>query len=260
MNPTRLLVLLPAWFVFAATPAFAQTSPASNPQFNSWITSTSRSYARVWQDAAARTSNTTSITWPTAGTNNGGQTRPAYTDIARVLYSDTYVYVYTTGLPSWTMGPWPTNFPNWPADRNGLHRFPRTPTIPTVKSNTMGPGVDINAVAVNGLGLFNCLDAQSYSATSRTVGFNGDRIWQRTAPAGEADTMDRNNAHQQNTGTYHSHHNPLGIRQLLGDHVILDPATGKYRESTAAVTAHSPLLAWGRAGKGRSGWKGSGCG
>ena len=222
----------------------AQSAAASDPRVNSWITSTSRSYARVWQNTAAKTSNITSTTWPTAGTTNGGQAKPAYTDISRVLYSDNYVYVYTTGLPSWTMGPWPTNFPNWPSDRNGLHRFPRTPSIPTTKTATQGPGLDAVAVALNGLALFNCLDAQSYSATLRNVNFNGDRIWQRTAPAGEGDTMDRNNAHQQNTGTYHSHHNPLGIRQLLGDHVTLNSVTGAYAESTAAVTTHSPIIAW----------------
>ncbi len=241
----RLLVLVAMVLAISAVAAYAaDATPSSDPQLNSWVTSTSRSYARVWQTTAAKTANATSTTWPTAGTTNGGQTKPAYTDIARVLYSTNYVYVYTTGLPSWTMGPWPTNFPNWPSDRNGLHRFPRTPSIPTTKTGTQGQGIDADAIGVNGVALFNCLDGQSYSATTRTVNFNGDRIWQRTAPAGEGDTMDRNNAHQQNTGTYHSHHNPLGLRFLLGDHVTYNSTTGTYAEATTPVTSHSPILAW----------------
>lgn len=234
-------------FILLALAIFAGGSlraQSADPQLTSWITSTSRTYARVWQSAAAKSSNTTSTTWPTSGTTNGGQTKVTYTDVQRVVYSNDYVYIYTSGLPSWTMGPWSTGFPNWPSNRNGLSRFPRVPSIPTTKSNVQGPSVPVAATTVNGMSFFNCLDGQSYSVTTGQVSFNGDRIWQRTAVAGEASTMDRNNAHQENTGNYHSHHNPLGMRYLLGDHVTLDSATGTYSESTSAVTAHSPILAW----------------
>ncbi len=239
LKPThRLCALI---FLFAAALGRAQSS---DPQLNSWITATSRSYARVWQSAAAKTSNTTSLTWPTSGTTNGGQTKVTYTDVQRIVSSTDYVYIYTSGLPSWTMGPWATGFPNWPSNRNGLSRFPRTPSIPTTKTNVQGQSIPIAATTVNGMAFYNCLDGQSYSATSGQVTFNGDRVWQRTAVAGEADTMDRNNAHQENTGNYHSHHNPLGLRYLLGDHVTLDTTAGTYAEATSAVTAHSPILAW----------------
>jgi len=231
-------------FGLAITGGALARAQSSDPQLNSWVTSTSRSYARVWQSAAAKSSNSTSLTWPTSGTTNGGQTKPAYTDIARVLYSTSYVYIYTTGLPSWTMGPWSVGFPNWPSDRNGLSRFPRAPSIPATKTNVQGPSIPVAATTVNGMAFFNCLDGQSYSATTGQVTFNGDRVWQRTAVAGEASTMDMNNAHQENTGTYHSHHNPIGLRYLLGDHVTYNASTGTYSEATNAVTTHSPILAW----------------
>ena len=73
------LILRLCFSVFVAVAALFSTAHAqsSDPQLNTWITSTSRSYARVWQSAAAKTANTTSTTWPTGGTRNGGQTTPS---------------------------------------------------------------------------------------------------------------------------------------------------------------------------------------
>lgn len=50
-------------------------------------------------------------------------------------------------------------------------------------------------------------------------------------------------AHQAGNN-YHYHAQPIGLRYQLGDHVDYNAATNRYSESSAAVTSHSPILAW----------------
>jgi hypothetical protein len=79
-------------------------------------------------------------------------------------------------------------------------------------------------------------------------GVTGDGIWNRDAYVNEALTFDPALAHQQNTGIYHYHANPIATRHLLGDHVDFNTATKQYSESATAVTKHSPIVGWARDG------------
>lgn len=112
-------------------------------------------------------------TWPTnapAGTQiSGGVSTATNSDVQRVRYSDSTVYVNANGLGSYTMGPWfdPTMtggiFLNFPANQSYQFQFPRTPTVATTKSSSaMGP----QGMWVNGVTIFNFLDGGSYSNTS----------------------------------------------------------------------------------------------
>jgi hypothetical protein len=225
----------------AAIPAFAD-----DPQLSSWQTANSRRYARVYQGTAS----SPVATWPSGVTGQifGGQASPAYSDIQRVSYSSSYVYVNATGLASYTMGPWFQNaaktalFQNWPADAGLQMRFPRVPTPATTHKTSGGGPI---ALATNGVVFFNGLDAFSYSHTSGIdlMGPQGDGIWNRDALLNESVTFDPTLAHQQNTGQYHYHVNPIGLRYQLGDHVTYTAATGVYAEASNAVT-HSPILGW----------------
>ena len=72
----------------------------------------------------------------------------------------------------------------------------------------------------------------------------GTGYWNRDAYVNEGVSFDAAYAHQQNTGTYHYHADPIALRYLLGDHVDYDPSTKTYSEDTNAPTQHSPILAW----------------
>ena len=90
--------------------------------------------------------------------------------------------------------------------------------------------------------MFDALDGFVWTGTGESSPGNGQ--WHRSAYANEIITMDPSNTHQQNTGTYHNHANPIALRYLLGDNVDFNPVTKLYSESTNAPTKHSPLLGW----------------
>jgi hypothetical protein len=235
--------LIAGLFLLAATTASAA---ASDPRLASWQTLNSRRYARIYQGS----STTPVTTWPTGitGPVNGGQATPAYSDIQRVSYSAGYVYVNATGLASYTMGPWYLDaaktmlFPNWPADLGLLMRFPRSPALATTHTTS---GYGPIALAVNGVVFYNGNDADSYSPATGTdvMASQGGGIWNRDALLSEGMTFDPALAHQQNTGQYHYHVNPIGLRYQLGDHVTFTASTGTYAEA-ATPLSHSPILGW----------------
>lgn len=234
-------------FVALAAPLAAQST---DPRLTSWLTEASGSYARVYQTNADKSAGTTSTTWPRAGLLNrgtGSVSTATYTDVQRVAYSANYVYVQTTGLASYTMGPWydvdgTTLFGMWPKNRAAIHQIPRNPAIPTTKSLTRGVG----GVLVNGVFLWNNGDAQSYSTSTGTVSFNGQGIWNRLAGPTEGPTFDAANAHQPQDGQYHNHINPRALRYQLGDAVTFDATTQTYSEATP--TKHSPIIGWANDG------------
>ncbi len=84
------------------------------------------------------------------------QSSPTYADVHQVDFSDSWAYVHTTGLASYTMGPWYLNaaktnlFPNFPANTATTYRLPRVPTIPATKTLTPNgvTGRMVNGVSV----------------------------------------------------------------------------------------------------------------
>ena len=225
--------------------AAARAQNVSDPHITTWLTAKSGQYARVYETAAKKSSGTTATTWPSSGLTNsgGGQATLAYADIQRVAYSSTYVYIQTTGFPSYTMGNWVNPqggvFMFWPANRAAIHRIPRNPSIPTTKTKANGVG----GVWLNGVYLWENGDAQSYITSSATVAFNGDGIWNRLAGVAEAFNFDPANGHQPSSGAYHTHINPIGLRYQLGDNVTYNSSTKAYSEG-GTPTKHSPILGW----------------
>src|ERR1043166_10098522 len=49
-------------------------------------------------------------------------------NVQQVRYSATNVYVNASGIPSYTIGPWPGD-PNVPANQQFVMRFPRSPGV-----------------------------------------------------------------------------------------------------------------------------------
>jgi hypothetical protein len=116
-------------------------------------------YARVREYDATKTSLSSAVTepvatWPSndfvaqlksdrlvddveiANKWNAGQSQPVYADIHEVAYSEDWVYVRGSGLPSYEIGPCYERdtdeiIGNWPENEAFIYRFPRHPTEET---------------------------------------------------------------------------------------------------------------------------------
>ena len=127
---------------------------AADPRTNSWFTTYSGKYARVFTNAASLAAGNAVSNW-----SNGTQTQssPAYCGVQEVYSSSNWVYFRTTGLASHTMGNWSAGFPNLPANQKVLYRIPRTNsiTIPATKSQT---GLGAIGYFVDGVAMFDSRD------------------------------------------------------------------------------------------------------
>ena len=212
-----------------------------DPRTNSWFTTYSGQYARIYTNDAMKTAGATLTTW-----SNGSETQsaPAYCGVQEVDSSSNWVYVFSTGLAGYNMGPWQNGaFPNLPVNQKLLYRFPRTTNgVPTTKTLT---GVGQIGIFVDGVEMFNSWDANYWNGTTDTPSMGGSGgYWNRDAYVNEGATFDPGNAHQQQSGTYHYHASPIALRCQLGDHVDFNGSTRTYSESTNTATKHSPILGW----------------
>ncbi|MGA9777670.1 MAG: YHYH protein [Limisphaerales bacterium] len=224
--------------------ALAAAARASDPRTNSWFTTCSGQYARLYTNSAMQAAGTTLTTW-----SNGSQTQalPAYCGVQEVYSSSNWIYVRSTGLASYNMGPWYLNaqhtqmFSNLPLNQKSLFRFPRTSSVPASKSISGGGQIGI---FVDGVAMFNSWDGYYWNGSADVQTGPDNGYWNRDAYVNEGVTFDAGYAHQQQSGVYHYHADPIGLRYELGDHVDYNPATKTYSEDTNTPTEHSPILAW----------------
>ena len=222
--------------------ALAVSARAYDPRTNSWFTTHAGQYARIYTNDISRTNGYSLTTW----TNSTAQALPAYCGVQEIYSSSNWVYIRSTGLGSFVMGPWYLNaqrtqlFPNWPVNQKALYQIPRAPTVPSTKTATGGGPI---GYFVDGAAMFNSWDAYTWSTVSNTDAQNITGYWNRDAYVNEGVSFDPNNAHQAN-GQYHYHANPPALRYQLGDHVDFNPVTKIYNESTNTPAKHSPILAW----------------
>ncbi|MFN0157710.1 MAG: YHYH protein, partial [Bacteroidota bacterium] len=117
-------------------------------------------------------------------------------DVQQVRYSANYVYVNSTGIPAYAIGPWPGN-PNIPVNQNFVFKIARTPAVNGgTKTNTP---LGVIGVWKDGVAVFNALDAFSY---------NNQNIWHRIAVIAEAPSFDACLCHPAPGGVLHHHQNP----------------------------------------------------
>jgi len=134
-------------------------------------------------------------------------------DVQLVRYSANYVYVSSTGIPAYTIGPWPGN-PNTPTNQSFVFKIARAPVVnPGAKTST---ALGVIAVWKNGVAVFNALDGFSY---------NNQNIWHRNAVVAEAPSFDACLGHPAPFGAYHHHQNPRCLH-------------------TADSIQHSPILGY----------------
>jgi hypothetical protein len=207
---------------------------------DSWLTTYSGRYARIYVTDADKNSGTSVTTW-SRGTLS--QSVPAYSGISEVSFSTNWVYIRSSGLGSHVMGPWYLNaahtmaFPNLPINSKSLYRIPRAPATNGTHTLT---GLGAIGYFVDGVAMFDSRDAFYWNGSTEV---NGSGSWNRDAYVNESVTFDPAYAHQPGSGQYHYHANPPALRYLLGDHVDFSVATKGYSESTNAVVKHSPSSA-----------------
>ncbi len=117
-------------------------------------------------------------------------------NVQTVQYSATQVYVSSTCIPGYSIGPWNSN-PNTPSNQNFVHKFTRSPQQNTGTATVVGLGSI--GVWSNGVSIFNAKDGMSY---------NNAGVWNRNALYYEGISFDNCLGHPAPGGEYHHHVNP----------------------------------------------------
>ena len=220
---------------------FTIAARADDPRTNSWFTTCSSKYARIYTSDVNKTNGTAATTWSTGSTI---QASPVYCGVQEVYSSSNWVYIRSSGLGSHVMGPWYLNaahtqaFPNYPTNEHVLYKLSRNPVVPAAKTANGGGPI---GYFVDGVAMFNSWDAYTYSGGTEAQNTTG--YWNRDAYINEGASFDPNNAHQAG-GQHHYHANPPGLRYLMGDHVDFNSTNKAYTESATVATKHSPILGW----------------
>jgi hypothetical protein len=208
-----------------------------------WLTDFAGRYARIYETKAAETAGTSVTTWNRGA---GVQTTPTYGGVQEISYSEDWVYIRTTGLGYHVMGPWYLDaqktqlFPNYPDNSRTLWRFPRNPAAASSPTLT-----SLGAIGyfVDGVAMFDGQDGYYWNGTAEAQSGTGG-LWNRDAFPVEGVSFDPANAHQEQTGMYHYHANPMALRYLMGDHVDYNTTTKVYSEKAGTPTQHSPIIGW----------------
>jgi len=242
MKTIHLLAILAVYATGMVLPT-ADAADSVDPRTNSWLTTYSGQYARIYTSDANKTNGDAVTTWSTGST---AQVLPVYCGVQELYSSSNWVYIRSSGLAGHVMGPWYLNaahtqaFPNYPTNEHILYRIPRNPSVPATKIRNGGGPI---GYFVDGVAMFNSWDAYYYTNGSDTQGGADGGYWNRDAYVNEGVTFDPNNAHQAG-GQHHYHANPPALRYELGDHVDFDSVSKAYTESTSTPTQHSPILGW----------------
>ncbi len=128
----------------------------------------------------------------TAATGYGG----ILSNVQQVQYNVSDVYVSATCIPSYSIGPWPTN-PNTPSNQNFVYKITRSPqqNLGTLVTTPLGH----IGVWSNGVSAFNAKDGMSYLNLG---------VWNRNAEYYESVSFDNCLGHPAPNGEYHNHVNP----------------------------------------------------
>lgn len=199
----------------------------TNPIITSWLRNTTGITGRHYVSG-----NSTPITDATLA------------NVQTVQYSTNYVYVTTTGIPSYITGPYLDGNPSLATNQNAIFKFPLTPAqnmgTPT---NTTGGNI---GVFINGVALFDYRDGVSYKSSTGAnaggpLGGTGDGIWNRDAIVAEKGGFDCAKGHPA-MGNYHHHQNPSAFNLDL---TVISTVCNLYLADGLYVinaSSHSPLI------------------
>jgi hypothetical protein len=224
MKKTLLLLVM----LTSAIGSQAQT----NPVITSWLQNT-----------------TVTGTYYVAG-NSTAITNNILVNCQQVEYSNDFVYVTTTGVPSYTTGPFQDGNPSQATNQSAIFKIPLSPTPNTgtlVATNAGNIGIFINGVA-----LFDWRDGVAWNPTTNALcggpgnppcpgGPTANMDWNRDAIPAENSGFDCAKGHPA-MGNYHHHQNPTAFdldATPTSDVCNLYDADGLY---VLDATAHAPLI------------------
>jgi YHYH protein/Secretion system C-terminal sorting domain len=163
-------------------------------------------------------------------------TSPDSADILKVCYNSTYTYVSSDGLTI-NMGQYLN--PGYCYAQNYIHRFPRTPTVPSTK--TIAPKTGAIGLLNNGIPIYGLGDSKSWNGSTNSN--MGSGIWNVEVYKSEGFTLDTAfAAHPQQQSAYHTHASPYRLYKnvassthspLIGFAFDGNPVYGPYGYSTA---------------------------
>jgi hypothetical protein len=117
-------------------------------------------------------------------------------NVQKVQYSATNVYISSASIPDYGIGPWPSN-PNKPSDQAFVFKITRAPARNTGTAVQVGMGHI--GVWTNGVSVFNSKDGRSYQ---------NQQVWNQNAIVVEGPSFDSCLGHPAPNGEYHHHLHP----------------------------------------------------
>lgn len=127
------------------------------------------------------------------------------TNVLEVQYSNSYVYVSTNSVPSYSIGPWSNN-PNDATSQGFTFKIPRNP-IQNTGALTETP-LGHTGIWTNGVSIYNAEDGMSY---------NNQGVWYRNAYYFEGVSFDECLGHPSPNGEYHHHISPTCLYDATDD-------------------------------------------
>lgn len=218
--------------LFSAAWSNAQVSPA----ISSWLRNTTGATGRHYVSG-----NSTPI-------NDA-----ALVNVQTVQYSGSWVYVSTTGVPSYITGPFLDGNPSVTTNQNAIFKIPLSPSQNTgAATATSGGNIGI---FINGVAMFDYRDGVAWNSTTNALcgGLPGmspcpggpmtTQAWNRDAVVAERIGFDCSKGHPAQ-GNYHHHQNPSAFKlDLTVISTICDiyDADGLY---VINANEHSPLIGY----------------
>jgi len=171
-------------------------------------------------------------------------------NVQTVQYSTNWVYINTTGLPSYVTGPFLDGNPSLATNQNAIFKLPLNPAMNTgTFSSTTGGNIGL---FINGVALFDYRDGVSWNPNTNSLcggpgnspcpgGPTATQDWNRDAILAEKGGFDCSKAHPA-MGNYHHHQNPSAFKldlNVISTVCNLYNADGLYAIDS---TVHSPLI------------------
>jgi hypothetical protein len=171
-------------------------------------------------------------------------------NVQNVQYSTNWVYVTTTGVPSYITGPFLDGNPSLATNQNAIFKISLNPA-PNTGTLTATSGGNIG-IFINGVALFDYRDGVAWDSASNALcggpgnppcagGPMATKAWNRDAIVAERGGFDCAKGHPA-MGNYHHHQNPSAFNL---DKVVISTVCNLYNADGLYVidsTRHSPLI------------------
>lgn len=172
-------------------------------------------------------------------------------NVQQVQYSTNWVYVSTTGVPSYITGPFLDGNPSLTTNQNAIFKISLNPTM-NAGAGTATTGGNIG-IFINGTAMFDYRDGVAWNTNTNSLcgglpgmspcpgGPGATQSWNRDAVVAEKGGFDCSKGHPA-MGNYHHHQNPSAFDldlNVISNVCTLYDAEGLYSIDS---TVHSPLI------------------